>query len=118
MGEIVERAEVAARPGAVWRIACEVADGEAEPALRVDTADEPRQLAWTSLLALGDDSAVDSGVTVEVQWWFRLAPNWTGTEVEHGVRVPHDLDAPDAAALRRRLVARLANVKARAESMT
>ena len=116
MREVVERAEVAARPGAVWRIARELPDGEAEPAARVDTAHEPRELAWTSLLSLVDGGPVDAGV--EVQWWFRLAPNWTGTEVEHGVRVPRDLVAAEAAALRRRLVARLASVKARAESMT
>ena len=53
--EVVERAEVAARPGAVWRIAREVPDGEAEPAARVDTEHEPRELAWTSLLSLADD---------------------------------------------------------------
>jgi hypothetical protein len=114
--EVVERAEVAARPGAVWRIAREIPDGDAEPAAHVDVANEPRELAWTSRLALDDDDAVDA--SIEVQWWFRLAPNWTGTEVEHGVRVPRDLVGPEAAALRRHLVARLASVKVRAESMT
>ena len=109
--EVVERAEVAARPGAVWRIAREIPDGEVEPPARVDTEHEPRELAWTSVLALDEDG-------VEVQWWFRLAPNWTGTEVEHGVRVPRDLVAAEVAVVRRRLVARLASVKARAESMT
>ena len=115
----MERAEVAARPGAVWRIAREVPDGEADSPARVDTENEPRELAWTSLLSLDDDGAdgaVDDGV--EVRWWFRLAPNWTGTEVEHGVRVPRDIVSAEAAALRRRLVARLACVKAGAEAMT
>ena len=59
--EVVERAEVAARPGAVWRIARELPDGEAEPAAHVDTAHEPRELAWTSLLSLVDDGPVDAG---------------------------------------------------------
>jgi hypothetical protein len=116
--EIVERAEVAARPGAVWRIAREIPDGDAETAARVDTANEPRELAWTSLLALDDEGADDPGVGIEVQWWFRLAPNWTGTEVEHGVRFPRDLVGPEEDAVRRHLIARLASVKARAESMT
>ena len=62
------------------------------PTARIDTANEPRELAWTSLLSLDDDDAADAGV--EVQWWFRLAPNWTGTEVEHGVRVPRDVSKP------------------------
>ena len=105
-------------PAAVWRIAREIPDADAEPAARVDTANEPRELAWTSRLALDDEGADDPGVVIEVQWWFRLAPNWTGTEVEHGVRIPRDFAGAEAAAVRRRLVARLASVKARAESMT
>jgi hypothetical protein len=101
--EIVERAEVAARPGAVWRIVLDVPDVD------VTSAREPRELAWTSVVSLGDDE-------VEVQSWFRLAPNWTGTEVEYRVRFPRALVAAEVADVRRRIVAQLAEVKAHAES--
>jgi hypothetical protein len=67
-------------------------------------------LAWASVLPLGDGET-------EVHAWFRLAPSWNGTEVEHGLRGADVLAAVDDAALRRRLVATLASVKARAESM-
>jgi hypothetical protein len=103
--EIVERAEVAARPGAVWRIVLDVPDVD------VTRAREPRELAWTSVVSLGDG---DDGV--EAQSWFRLAPNWTGTEVEYGVWFPRELGAAEVADVRRRIVAQLASVKARAES--
>ena len=61
-------------------------------------------------LGAGDD------VEVEVHSWFRLAPNWTGTEVEYGVRFPRELEVAEVAVVRRRIVAQLASVKARAES--
>ena len=89
----------------------ELVDGESIGPARVDTADEPRELAWTSTLALVDGEA-------EVHVWFRLAPSWNGTEVEHGIRGADALAAVDDAALRRGLVATLASVKARAESMS
>jgi hypothetical protein len=73
--EVVERAEVAARPGAVWRIVREIPDRDATRVPRIDTASEPRELAWTSFMALADGENVEH--TVEVQSWFRLAPNWT-----------------------------------------
>jgi hypothetical protein len=106
--EIVERAEVAARPGAVWRIVRDLPDVD------VTGEREPRELAWTSVVSLGDGDAVDDGV--QVQSWFRLAPNWTGTEVEYGVRFPRDLVPAEVTEVRRRVVAQLASVKARAES--
>ena len=102
----MERAEVAARPGAVWRIAVDVPDVD------VTSAREPRELAWTSVVSLGAGDDRD----VEVHSWFRLAPNWTGTEVEYGVRFPRELVAAEVADVRRRIVAQLASVKARAES--
>lgn len=118
MWEVVERAEIAARPGRVWRIISDI-EGHADlagsgevRAIRIDVADEPRELAWTSLLSLDDGT----GEPTEVQWWFQLAPNWTGTEVEHGVRVERAPLASEQLDVRRRLVATLANVKARAET--
>jgi hypothetical protein len=114
--EIVERAEIAARPGAVWRVVRAVADGDTADAPRIDIAKEPRELAWTSVLALVDRETSEHDV--EVQWWFRLAPSWNGTEVEHSLRSARVLGAPDETAVRRRLVAQLASVKARVESTT
>ena len=111
MWKLVERAEVAARPGLVWRVVRELPGSESTGAPRIDTADEPRELAWTSVLLL-------VGGETEVQAWFRLAPSWNGTEVEHGLRGADVLAAVDDAALRRRLVATLSSVKARAQSMT
>jgi hypothetical protein len=104
--EIVERAEVAARPAAVWRIVIDVPDVD------VTSAREPRELAWTSVVSFGDADDAE----VEAQSWFRLAPNWTGTEVEYGIRLARELVAAEVADVRRRIVARLASVKARAES--
>jgi hypothetical protein len=112
--EVVERAEVAARPGAVWRIVREIPDRDTDRAPQIDTANEPRELAWTSVMALADGENVEH--TVEVESWFRLAPNWTGTEVEYGVRFPRELVTAEDIAVRRRLVSQLASVKARAES--
>ena len=114
MWEVVERAEVAAAPGAVWRIVREIPDRDTTRAPRIDTAKEPRELAWTSAMSLADGGTVEHDV--EVHSWFHLAPNWTGTEVEYGVRFPHVLLAAEDAAVRRRLVAQLESVKARAES--
>jgi hypothetical protein len=110
--EVVERAEVAARPGKVWHIVSDIAEAGEQRAFAIDVANEPRELAWTSLASLYDGA----GVHVEVRWWFRLAPNWTGTELEHGVGVEHDPTASEQLDVRRRLVATLANVKARAET--
>jgi hypothetical protein len=114
--EVVERAEVAARPGLVWRVVREVPESDTTRAPRIDTANEPHELAWTSVLSVVDGETDEHDV--EVHAWFRLAPNWTGTEVEHGLRGPQVLAAAEAAAVRRQLVARLASVKARAEAMT
>ena len=108
----MERAQIAARPGRVWRVVNDheghlSADGDASE-IRIDVADEPRELAWTSLGSFG-------GEQLEVQWWFRLAPSWNGTEVEHGVRVPHVPAASEQLDLREGIVETLATVKARAE---
>lgn len=111
--EVVERAEVAARPGAVWRIVGEIPDRDTGRAPRIDTANEPHELAWTSVMALAEGDNVEH--TVEAQSWFRLAPNWTGTEVEYGVRFPRELVTGEDIAVRRGLVSELASVKARAE---
>jgi hypothetical protein len=112
--DVVERAEVAARPGAVWRIGREIPDGDTTRAPRIDTANEPHELTWTSVMSVGDGDIAERDV--EVHSWFRLAPNWTGTEVEYGVRFPDALAAAEGAAVRRRLVTQLASVKARAEA--
>ncbi len=111
MWRVVERAEIAARPGRVWRVVREIQSYET-PVISVDVVDEPREFAWTSLLS-SDDGA---GERTEAQWWFRLAPNWTGTEVEHGIRVERVPTVSEELDVRRRLVATLANVKARAEA--
>jgi hypothetical protein len=104
---VVERAQVAARPGRVWRVVND--RGEARE-IRTDVADEPRELAWTALRSFdGSDEQLD------VQWWFRLAPSWNGTEVEHGVRVPRAPAASEQLDLRQEIVETLATVKARAE---
>ncbi len=65
-------------------------------------------------MSLTDGETAEPGV--EVHSWFRLAPNWTGTEVEYGVRFPNALAAAEHAAVRRELVTQLASVKALAES--
>jgi hypothetical protein len=91
---------------------------------RIDVVDEPTEFAWTSYPPLDDDETEDH--QIEVYWWFRLAPNWTGTALEHGVRVPPPrAGAEEFAAfiertdrlgtVRRGMIATLANVKARAE---
>ena len=91
---------------------------------RIDVVDEPTEFAWTSYPPLDDDETEDH--QIEVHWWFRLAPNWTGTGVEHGVRVsPPRAGAEEFAVfldrtgrlgtVRRGMIATLANVKARAE---
>ncbi|MEX1009076.1 MAG: hypothetical protein WD271_14690 [Acidimicrobiia bacterium] len=158
MWEVVERAEIAARPGRVWRIVSDIeghvdlaGSGEVR-AIRIDgplaagtsfegdiavgevgsfvsrntidIVDEARELAWTSFPPLDDDETEDH--QIEVHWWFRLAPSWNGTELEHGFRVaPPRAGAVELAAflertdrlttVRRGMVATLANVKARAE---
>jgi hypothetical protein len=111
--EVAERAQIAARPGRVWRVVNDheghlSADGETRE-IRIDVAEEPRELAWTSL------GSFDGGEPREVQWWFRLAPSWNGTEVEHGVRVPDVPAASEQLHLRAGIVEALATVKARAE---
>ena len=116
MWEVVERAEIAARPGRVWRVVRDheghadlSSDGEVR-AIRIDVDDEPRELAWTSLRSF------DGGAEqLEVQWWFRLAPSWNGTEVEHGVRVPRAPAASEQLDLRQGVVETLATIKERAE---
>jgi hypothetical protein len=115
--EVVESAQVAARPGRVWRVvndheghADRTGNGEVR-AIRIDVADEPRELAWTS------PRSFDDGEQLEVQWWFRLAPSWNGTEVEHGVRVPRPPAASEQLELRQSIVETLATVKARAERL-
>jgi hypothetical protein len=114
VSEVVERAEVAARPGAVWQIVREIPGRDTTRTPRIDTANEPRELAWTSMMSLADGETAERDV--EVHSWFRLAPNWTGTEVEYGVRFPDVLEAAEDAAVRRRLITQLVSVKARAES--
>ncbi len=103
----MERAQIAARPGLVWRV---VSDHGEEREIRIDVADEPRELAWTSLRSF------DGGAEqLDVEWWFRLAPSWNGTELEHGVRVPRAPAASDQLHLRQGIVETLSTVKARAE---
>jgi hypothetical protein len=84
---------------------------------RIDVVDEARELAWTSFqpstaVSLDDSSARPR----EVQWWFRLAPGWTGTDVEHGCRATSQVgDDAFAAEVRARMLVTLANLKAKAE---
>jgi hypothetical protein len=156
--EVVERAQVATRPGRVWQVVSDIGGhaalagsgevrairigGPLEPGTefegdiavgevgsfvsrnRIDVVDEPNELAWTSFPPLDDDETEEH--QIEVHWWFRLAPSWNGTEVEHGFRVfPPRAGADELAAflertdriatVRRGMVATLANVKARAE---
>jgi uncharacterized protein YndB with AHSA1/START domain len=91
---------------------------------RIDVVDEPTEFAWTSYPPLDDDETEDH--QIEVYWWFRLAPSWTGTAIEHGFRVPPPRAGADELAaflartgrlttVRRGMIATLANVKARAE---
>jgi hypothetical protein len=117
MWEVVEHAQVAAPLGRVWQVVRGLV-----PETAVDV-DEPRELAWTSRVPV-DDADADAG-RIEVHWWFRLAPSWRGTDLEHGCRRPRPSPATDdtddgraggAAVLRVRLVATLAGVKARAEA--
>ena len=76
----------------------DIATNDTEP----DVMREARELEWTTT------------DRIEMHWWMRLAPSWTGTDVEHGCTFPErpDLIGP----VRARLVATLAEVKARAES--
>jgi hypothetical protein len=91
---------------------------------RIDVVDEPTEFVWTSYPPLDEGETEDH--QIEVRWWFRLAPNWMGTALEHGFRVaPPRAGADELAAflartdrlatVRRGMVATLANVKARAE---
>jgi hypothetical protein len=91
---------------------------------RIDVVEEPTEFVWTSYPPLEESETEEH--QIEVQWWFRLAPNWTGTALEHGFRVrppragADELEAFLArtdrlATVRRGMVATLANVKARAE---
>lgn len=117
MVDVVERTQVAAPLGRVWQIVTDVrsqperAGGEGAAGLRVD---EPREVAWTSTLAVDGD--VPEGVEVEVEWWFRLDPSWQGTQLEHGCRAPAGVSR-DALreTVRAVIVATLTEVKARAE---
>ena len=158
MWEVVERTQIAAVPGAVWRVVSDVAshpelagsgevqtvrlDGpvaegttfESDVAVgvvgsfvshnRIDRVDDTRELAWTSYPPLDDDETPDH--QIEVHWWFRLAPSWQGTELEHGFRVPPPTAGADELGaflertgrletVREGMVRTLANVKARAE---
>jgi hypothetical protein len=91
---------------------------------RIDVVDAPTEFVWTSYPPLDDGETEDH--QIEVRWWFRLAPNWMGTELEHGFSVrPPRAGADELAAflartdrlavVRRGMVVTLANVKARAE---
>jgi uncharacterized protein YndB with AHSA1/START domain len=113
-------------PGATFE--ADVATGEVGSFVsqnRIDVMDEPRELRWTSYPPLDEDETEDH--QIEVQWWFRLAPSWTGTDVEHGFSVaPPRAGADELAAflertdriatVRRGMLVTLSNVKARAEA--
>ena len=97
MSQVVESVAVAAPRGLVWRVIRDIATTQNA---EVDVVQEARELRWTS--------------PVETQWWVRLAPSWTGTEVEHGCTFP---DRPDLVApIRARVLATLTELKARAEA--
>jgi hypothetical protein len=95
---VVESVAVAAPRGLVWRVVREIVTTDIEPLVVQDT----RELTWTTT------------DRVEMQWRIRLAPGWTGTEVEHGCAFPDhaELIAP----VRARVIATLKDVKARAEA--
>jgi hypothetical protein len=111
--EVVERVEVAARPGLVWRVVGDMpVIAEMKDRRTIVVEREPHELGWTSFV-------VPEEGRLEGYWWFRLAPSWNGTEVEHGVRVEQTVipeDTDELAAIRRAIVETLANVKARAEA--
>ena len=65
-------------------------DRDTDACPRIDTANEPRELAWTSVTD-ARQTAKTSSTPSRSQSWIRLAPNWTGTEVEYGVRFPREL---------------------------
>src|SRR5262249_21371322 len=97
IAQVVESVAGAAPRGLAWRVIREIA---ATQNAEIDVVREARELRWTS--------------PAEAQWWVRLAPSWTGTEVEHGCTFP---DRPDLIApIRARVLATLTEVKARAES--
>ena len=97
MSQVVESVAVAPPRGLVWRVIRDIATTQNA---EVDVVQEARELRWTS--------------PVETQWWVRLAPSWTGTEVEHGCTFP---DRPDRVApIRARVLATLTELKARAEA--
>jgi len=115
-----------AAPGS--RFDSDVATGEAGSFVsrnRIDVVDEPRELRWTSYPPLDDDETEDH--QIEVNWWFRLSPSWTGTDIEHGFTVaPPRAGAEELAAflertdriatVRRGMLVTLANVKECAET--
>jgi len=100
VSQVVESVAVAAPRGLVWRVVREIATQDTEP----DVVHETRELAWNTT------------DRVAMHWWMRLAPSWTGTEVEHGCTFSGrpDLIAP----VRARLLVTLTEVKARAEAQS
>ena len=127
-GEVLAvRLRGSAEPGAEFE--ADVATGEVGSFVsrnRIDVMDEPRELRWTSYPPLDDDETEEH--QIEVKWWFRLSPSWTGTDVEHGFSVaPPRAGAEELAAflertdriatVRRGMLVTLANVKARAEAV-
>jgi hypothetical protein len=97
VSQVVESVAVAAPRGLVWRVVREIATTQHAD---VDVVQDASELRWTS--------------PAETHWWVRLAPSWTGTEVEHGCTFPDDPDV--VASIRARVLATLTAVKARAEA--
>jgi hypothetical protein len=107
VSQVLESVSVAAPRGLVWRVVRDIAPDDNEP----DVVQEGRELRWTTPVFVDAESAEHR---VDMSWWVRLAPSWTGTEVEHGCAFP---ERPDLiASVRARLVSTLTDVKTRAEA--
>jgi uncharacterized protein YndB with AHSA1/START domain len=152
--QVIEQAAIADAPGRVWRVLTDIeghadlAGGDVRAIRmhgplavgttfevdmatrdgrsfvtqnRVDVVREARELAWTSYRSSPDEPI---GQQLELHWWIRLAPGWTGTDVEYGCRlaVPDDADegallegTDHTAAVRAAMLVTLANLKTRTE---
>lgn len=108
VSQVVESVSVAAPRGLVWRVVREIAKEDNES----DVVQEARELVWTTPAFVDAEGSAEH--RVEMRWWVRLAPSWTGTEVEHGCSFPERPDLIES--VRARLITTLTDVKTRAEA--
>lgn len=144
MWQVIEHVAVAAPPRRVWRVVSDLAShadlaggqvgairlrgplevgttfetdfitperGSFVTESRIDVVREPHELSWTSHELHADDPAEHP---CELHWWFRLAPGWTGTDIEYGCRARTG-EQDHAAAVRDGMLLTLANLKAKVE---